>query len=391
MRLLILFPFAVYSSVTPLADIIVREECPLLNSSELAVFVEFESTMLLSGLTRDAVSGLVGLKSFLSHRWLNHSLCHDWISKHVLKLAEWTTSPERARLLINLANLFKLVGIRNWYRLILADFDERGISLDGRRAPHSRLYAEISRSQAKFFDRFSLNRTMAAPEMCIPKNAQIFVHSICIYPKGSQLPLLAASNHKQYTNRHNYMYSMTEEVGSEYLENPQFFKTKFLIDWTQTHSKNQWVFLIDCDAFFTNMDIPISSLIANAKEDTWMVVAEDSSGINTGVLLVRGENADFFKAVTKHVHMAMSWDQSMVFYELLLRSNMLEENMPVLYPPAGVMLVHQANLNAFHEGSAKSWGTYAWQAGDFVKHFAGCPQEEVYCLDLMRQTVMNTT
>ncbi len=42
-------------------------------------------------------------------------------------------------------------------------------------------------------------------------------------------------------------------------------------------------------------------------------------------------------------------------------------------------MIHQKALNAYSEGSARAWGAYAWEEGDFVLHLAGCPLVEGEC------------
>ena len=44
-------------------------------------------------------------------------------------------------------------------------------------------------------------------------------------------------------------------------------------------------------------------------------------------------------------------------------------------------------MNAYHAGTAESWRAYAWQPGDWVLHFAGCPQDEPECAERMLRHV----
>ena len=335
--------------------------------------------------------GLAALASFLADRRLDHSVCPEWIVAHGMRVSDYAVLAHdlvRARLLTNLANLFKLVDVRNWYRLILRDFDELGISLDGRRAPHARLHSEVGLRQQNLFHRFARQRRFLSPEQT-PSRQAIRVQSLCVYPEGSELVELALANHQEYTAVHGYEYVMTRSVPAPYAENPQFFKSKLIADWANDATQStEWMLFIDCDAVFTNKAVRVEQILtAYGTPATNLLVAEDNSGINTGVLLVKRSpwTAEFFQAAMRHVHMAMAWDQSMVFFEILLRSGMLQTNL--LYPPMGVAFVHQGDLNAYHEGTARSWNTYGWKKGDFVKHFAGCPQEEQYCISLIRTEV----
>ena len=60
-------------------------------------------------------------------------------------------------------------------------------------------------------------------------------------------------------------------------------------------ASKDWIFFIDCDAFFTDFDTSIVDLLAThmasmtsqAPGDMHFLVAEDPGGINTGVFLIR--------------------------------------------------------------------------------------------------------
>ena len=63
----------------------------------------------------------------------------------------------------------------------------------------------------------------------------------------------------------------------------------------------------------------------------------------------------------------------------------------------------QAHLNAFVPPASRDWSAHEWREGDFVRHFAGCPwqdlgvlfsmafvtahlAQEPHCLGLMQET-----
>mmetsp|Transcript_15767 Transcript_15767/g.37054 ORF Transcript_15767/g.37054 Transcript_15767/m.37054 type:complete len:213 (-) Transcript_15767:180-818(-) len=156
-----------------------------------------------------------------------------------------------------------------------------------------------------------------------------------------------------------------------------------------------WVFYVDCDAFFTNFDVRIADILAtyNAEESVGFLVAEDPGGINTGTLLFRNIpwTLDYLaRVLASPFHIA--WDQSRFFLELLkpeLFKVMPED--PLAEPkdfqlPSPVRFVHQAHFNAFVPPASVDWHAYEWQQGDFVRHFAGCPWQEKHCLRLMQET-----
>ena len=349
---------------------------------------EFEQPFGVNSLR----TGLAGLSSFLNlDRHPDYAACHQLLVEDVLQLATFAYRIEdfpRMRILVYLANLFKLVGIRNWYRQILDERDRDGTPLDDRRAPFAKLYTAVSFRQQMLYRALAVDKLeMVKSTTKIPVN----IVSLCAYPGGSPMRDLAWSNHNAYAARHGYTYRMITEVQPAYIQTPQFFKNRLIVDWTvDPNPTADWLLFVDCDAFFTNFDTQIEDLIQTyVTNTTHVLVAEDNGGINTGVMLVRRSqwSLDLFAAAMKHHHMSMAWDQSMVFYELVSRSNWNDLEVPLQYPPAGVVLVHQGHLNAYHEGTARSWNTYAWTKGDFIKHFAGCPSSETFCLDLMTQTV----
>ena len=62
----------------------------------------------------------------------------------------------------------------------------------------------------------------------------------------------------------------------------------------------EWIFFIDCDAFFTDFETSIGRLLATYSDDhadraaaaaVQFLVAEDPGGINTGVFLIRVSTA----------------------------------------------------------------------------------------------------
>lgn len=386
---------------TRISRVIVEETCASLPSDQAEAYVEFEAAIQHAATLefsppygRESLRvGLEGLRQFLDKsRLIDYTMCHELIVDNIMRLADYALligDVNRMRMLVQTGNLFKLVGIRNWYRKILLEQDTFGVSLDGRRAPYAKLYTLVSYRLQSLYNGLSVERKDVVKS---PHTSSISIKSICAYPQGSQVTQLASMNHHKYSTLHGYDYELITKVPSEFDENPQFYKIQLLIDWlTPPQSRDEWLMLIDCDAFFTNLEIRVEDIIrtySSRDEEHDILVAEDNGGINTGVVLVRRSEwaRVFFKSAQSHSHMNMSWDQSMILYELLLRSGMLKGG-PVRYPPAHVQFVHQANLNAFHEGSARSWNTYAWTPGDYVKHFAGCPAEEDYCLGLMNTTV----
>merc|ERR1711974_252349 len=134
-----------------------------------------------------------------------------------------------------------------------------------------------------------------------------------------------------------------------------------------------WVFFIDCDAFFTNFDVAITDILETygsaGSSGPHFLVAEDPGGINTGTLLFR--RSDWTLAFLERVaagQLSIAWDQSLFFWELL-RPGLLHLDLDSLFTqppqaptdfrlPPEVALVHQAHLNAFVPPASRDWSAY---------------------------------
>merc|ERR1719420_548782 len=165
-----------------------------------------------------------------------------------------------------------------------------------------------------------------------------------------------------------------------------------------------WVFFIDCDAFFTNASTAVADVLetygSGGSGGPHFLVAEDPGGINTGTLLFR--RSEWSLAFLERVaasQFGIAWDQSMFFWEML-RPGLLELELGSAWDgsapadlalPPEVSLVHQAHLNAFVPPASRDWHAYEWQPGDFVRHFAGCPWQEKPCLAMMEETARITS
>ncbi|TEB18267.1 Serine/threonine-specific protein phosphatase [Perkinsus sp. BL_2016] len=364
---------------------VLEEECPLLSNYES--YLSFEAAVQESTILETATEGIgfalnIGLPA-LSNLLLGVTgfACPEYLAARVMRFSDYALTAgdiDRARVLAQLANLFKLVSVRNWYRKILNELDHDDVPLETQKPPHVRLYTEIHYRIHSLHNRLHVKRK---PLPTVHQQSMMIeIMSICAYPESSEATLvaLATHNHIAFSKLHSYPYEMVTEVPEPYKENPQFYKPQLILDWLSKTSSSEFLFLIDCDAFFTNPSMRIETVI-DAYGAANLLVAEDSSGINSGVLLVRRSrwSKEFFINVTSHnSHMHMAWDQSMILFEIMKLSNTFNLDQLAQYPPREVAFVFQGHLNAFHEGTAKSWNTYAWQEGDFVLHFAGCPIEE---------------
>ncbi|CAE7539754.1 MNN10 [Symbiodinium sp. CCMP2456] len=229
------------------------------------------------------------------------------------------------------------------------------------------------------------------------------VHSICNYrpdptsQTGANCPLpeLSVPNHRAYSERHEYKYVLHEELP---LPDREAHYSKMLVIHQAFLAPDppDWVFFIDCDAFFTDARTSLQDILetygAGGAAGPHFLVAEDPGGINTGTLLFRRSewSLSFLEQVASS-QFAVAWDQSMFFWEILKAGLLAEQLEPSLlqadymWPPE-VALVHQAHLNAYVPPASTDWSAHEWREGDFVRHFAGCPWQEPHCLGLMRET-----
>eukprot|EP00913_Durusdinium_trenchii_P002331 g2153.t1 len=134
----------------------------------------------------------------------------------------------------------------------------------------------------------------------------------------------------------------------------------------------EWIFFIDCDAFFTDFETSIGRLLATYSDDhadraaaaaVQFLVAEDPGGINTGVFLIRNS----------------PWSVS--FLERVASSNFMDEDFTY---PKEVRLVHQAHFNAFVPPASVDWMAYEWRPGDFSWSLPFLQEQP--CLKMMLET-----
>lgn len=243
------------------------------------------------------------------------------------------------------------------------------------------------------------------------------VHSICSYKPdptsktGLNSPLLQMSvpNHQAYAARHGLRYVLHTE--SALPDREAHYSKMFVVykrfagekaTWAQAATAHEgrppdWIFFMDCDAFFTDFSTSLHDLLQTYASPTQadvegahFLVAEDPGGINTGVFAIRNSpwSMSFLERVVSSTF-TVAWDQSMFFWEIIRGALDID---PSRYEdfryPLQVRLIHQAHFNAFVPPASRDWMAHEWQPGDFVRHFAGCPWQEPTCLQMMQETVV---
>lgn len=198
-------------------------------------------------------------------------------------------------------------------------------------------------------------------------------------------------NHRSYAEKWGYDYEMLFQrpVADE---EPQFGKLQVALE-VLSKDIADWFLWLDCDALVTNRSISIADFLQTylVTEDAHFVVAEETSGINSGVFLLRGGEVGL-----RFLRDAMSsdwrfvWDQTMLLHQMAMDSDLLGQDMCSKWRKGEDVshdfhwaqhfrVVPQHALNLYGEGSALQWGASAWQRGDFILHLAGCPLVEPPC------------
>eukprot|EP00386_Alphamonas_edax_P010758 GDKI01034481.1.p1 GENE.GDKI01034481.1~~GDKI01034481.1.p1 ORF type:complete len:370 (-),score=100.41 GDKI01034481.1:599-1708(-) len=136
------------------------------------------------------------------------------------------------------------------------------------------------------------------------------------------------------------------------------------------------------------------------KEQVQILVADDSTGLNNGVFLMRASGwTDRFLAkwwdsysIFDHTHncsdqASMEYilihDRSLAMAALPRTNDPNRDEIPV-WPPQ-VRLVPQKHMNSFHYATAQAVISREWEEGDFIMHFPGCHYYREQCQELYRK------
>lgn len=346
---------------------------------------------------------LQGLGALLGDLWVAYQ-CPLACTRLFRTACDWSLAlghPLRARSLLQMGNIFKLQAMARWWNALTP-----GDGTQNRRY-EPRLQVEYTIAVTQ------LHASLQVPVRPLRRRVgqsfgvsplRVEIHSICTYRPDETsntgpvcpLPDLSVPNHRAYAAKHGHQYVLHTTLR---LPNKEAHYSKMLVirEALQSADGPEWVFFIDCDAFFTNADVAIGDVLesygAGGTGGPNFLVAEDPGGINTGTMLFRRSawSIAFLDRVAAS-QFSIAWDQSMFFWEML-RPGLLELQQVNRFGvedfklPPEVALVHQAHLNAFVPPASRDWSAYEWQPGDFVRHFAGCPWQEAHCLGLMRETV----
>jgi hypothetical protein len=206
---------------------------------------------------------------------------------------------------------------------------------------------------------------------------------------------LAKANRKNYCNKHGYHLSFVEN-STEPVEQrlgKAWLKVKELLR-VMKETTHEWIFMLDGDLFIMNTTIAVEYIIqlavakkyvdkleeikiANnvtldvAEQLTYIVLAKDLSGFNTGSLLIRNNNftRKFFEEIwSKRFDQSIpdinNWWEQAVFI-LLVKNNPSINN--------HISLLTQKDMNAYSHGAKRLGDYYIYKRGDYILHFASSP------------------
>ncbi|CAK9014543.1 unnamed protein product [Durusdinium trenchii] len=205
-------------------------------------------------------------------------------------------------------------------------------------------------------------------------------------------------NHRSYAEKWGYDYEMLFRSPLSDQE-PQFGKLQVAIDLLGSDDPPDYFFWLDCDALVTNRSISLEDLLETYQlHAAHFVVAEEVSGINSGIFLVKGgaerHGLRFLRAAMTS-DWRFVWDQTMLLDQMARDSDLYADDMCYQWRTTGAShdfdwaphfgVVPQQALNLYGQGSALQWGASAWQRGDFILHLAGCPLVELPCLQAFEE------
>ncbi|CAD7963126.1 unnamed protein product [Amoebophrya sp. A120] len=330
---------------------------------------------------------MTGIYELLADHPYSAFECPLLLTAHCRKTADLALAighRNRARVLLQIGNMFKLSAMSRWWSVVGEYRERKEKPPKELQRFHPRMQMDYSlglsvltsdlmekpREYKRWKDRNTTTRN---------KDLKIDVLSICVYKPDntsntvleSPLPQMSPKNHQQYvdfTGLNGYFLHTSlltpPDVEAHY--------SKFLavMQHLSEHPETDWVFFIDCDAFFTDYDTTVQDLLATfaglekASSEAILaeseseaaeqeesspvnfIVAEDTGGINTGVFAVKNTpwSMEYLSRVTKSPF-TTAWDQSMFFMEIVNMT--LWDYSDDFRLPKEVVFVHQSHLNAF--------------------------------------------
>lgn len=158
---------------------------------------------------------------------------------------------------------------------------------------------------------------------------------------------LTTPNKAQYCRKHGYYFSVSTDTWHS-IRPPSWSKilyVRYLLGYSE------WVFWIDADAIFANMEIKLESILDSTFD---IVIAKDINGINAGIFGIKSskktlEFLDEVWGMTEYIHHP-HWEQEAM-------SQIIDSRLTVKY-------VDKRVLNSYPND---------YQPGDFILHTPNMP------------------
>ena len=179
-------------------------------------------------------------------------------------------------------------------------------------------------------------------------------------------------NKKAYANKHNFTIFIYETLNhTTHIYWQKFISIQKAFNLSQP---NDWIWMVDTDTYITNMNIELNHLTAYATQhDYHIILNRDCNNINGGAILYRNSALmhkfvrDAWNTMGKEVALNDPWlDQRAV----IVLANRTEYKEFILWVP-------QVSLNSYPH-QTQCHVERAWRPGDFLIHFAGNHNENLY-------------
>merc|ERR1712107_448494 len=150
-----------------------------------------------------------------------------------------------------------------------------------------------------------------------------------------------------------------------------------------------WLMWLDCDVLIANQSLSLESLLDAADaRNADVVIAEEPSGLESGIILLRGGSAHSFGFMQRASESPwkLFGERSMLVHQMAVDSEIFAERScmggsggPGTGDPdsftwaSNLRTVHQRLLISYSAGYVQQHGAVFWSPGDFAIHFSGCP------------------
>lgn len=230
---------------------------------------------------------------------------------------------------------------------------------------------------------------------------RIAIHSMCDTrgPSLKEMDIaLVEQNHRSYADRWGYQYRMHHAApGGDREPHYRYGQTRIAFRELSSPDPPSYFVWFDCDVLVANLSVSIEAVLRTYELDTFetdWVVAEDASGINSGVFILRGGSSRALSFLRGALESPWTvwWEQSQWLHSMAEISDLFarracadgataaDANFHDFKWAGNLRTVPQQALNSYTPEVAREWGAEAWRAGDFILHFAGCPLRREACM-----------